>query len=309
MRKKLNFAFIFLIITIILFTACKSKNIEKKDILSVVCTTTFVHDLCETVGGKNIEAVALMSPGINPHLYNASAGDVDKIQQADILVYNGLHLEGKMEELFENLSQNGKDIICLEAAISKSALIYADENTNIADPHIWFDVKLWQVAAKYLAEELSRLDPQNKASYLSNYEKYNEELKVLDTYINKHINLLCEQQRVLITAHDAFGYFGKAYGFEVLGLQGTNTNSEASTADISNLASFIAENKINAIFIESSVSPKTIEALQEAVLAKGFEVEIGGQLYSDSLGDESTGHDSYISTFKANIDTITTALK
>ena len=180
---------------------------------------------------------------------------------------------------------------------------------TVHDPHIWFDVSLWEAAAKTVADGLSQADPDGKSGYEANLDAYLKELEETDTYIRNRAAELPEKQRVLVTAHDAFQYFGKAYGFEVRGLQGISTDAEAGTADVSDLANFIVERQIKAIFVESSVPPKTIEALQAAVKSKGFDVAIGGELYSDSLGDEDSGAGTYLLTVKANIDTIVDALK
>lgn len=277
--------------------------------LKVVATTTMLADLSTVIGGERVTVDGLMGPGIDPHLYQASAGDVSLMQEADVVVYNGLHLEGKMGEIFENLSGQGSTIICIEDGLDESKLLAWEVDSSVHDPHIWFDVSLWQDAARTVAEGLSQADPDGKTDYEANLESYLKELDVTDTYIRNRAEELPEAQRVLVTAHDAFQYFGKAYGFEVRGLQGISTDAEAGTADVSVLADFIVERQIKAIFVESSVPPKTIEALQAAVKAKGFDVAIGGELYSDSLGDAESGAGTYILTIKANIDTIVDALK
>lgn len=277
--------------------------------LSIITTTTMLYDLTSVIGGEQVAVTALMGPGIDPHLYQASAGDVTKMQEADVVIYNGLHLEGKMGDIFESLSNQGRAIVCVEDGIDQSMLLADEDNPEIHDPHIWFNVSIWKDAARHVAGRLGEIDPDHAAAYSANLVSYLTGLDELEQYIKDRVQELPENQRVLVTAHDAFRYFGNAYGFQVMGLQGISTDAEAGTADVSNLATFIATNQIKAIFVESSVPPKNIEALQAAVKAQGFEVEIGGELYSDSLGDESSGHDTYILTFKANIDTIINALK
>ncbi len=281
----------------------------QEDSWNIVATTTMLADLAEVIAGDRAEVTGLMGPGIDPHLYQASAGDVDTMQEADIVVYNGVHLEGKMGDIFASLEEQERTIICIEDGIDEEKLLADEENEDVYDPHIWFDVSIWKQAAEYVALSLSAADPESEVYYMSNLESYLEELEELEQYIHERIAELPEHQRVLVTAHDAFQYFGNAYGFEVKGLQGISTDAEAGTADVSAMAEFITEREIKAIFIESSVPSKTIEALQEAVTARGAEVAIGGELYSDSLGDEASGHDSYIETFRANIDTIIDALK
>lgn len=296
----------------LLLTGCSAPAVNEdssKDKLNIVATTTMLADLVSSIGGERVTVNGLMGPGIDPHLYQASAGDVSLMQKADVVVYNGLHLEGKMGEIFENLSNQGSAVICIEKGLDESRLLAWEDDNSIHDPHIWFDVSLWKDAAKTVAKGLTDADPTGKADYEANLDAYLKELDKTDTYIRSRADELPEKYRVLVTAHDAFQYFGKAYGFEVRGLQGISTDAEAGTADVSDLASFIVERQIKAIFVESSVPPKTIEALQAAVKAKGFDVSIGGELYSDSLGDAQSGADTYILTVKANIDTIVDALK
>jgi manganese/zinc/iron transport system substrate-binding protein len=297
-----------LILTLLL-AGCSAPGAEEDGTLNVVATTTMLADLATVIGGERVAVNGLMGPGIDPHLYQASAGDVTLMQKADIVVYNGLHLEGKMGEIFENLSGQGSTVICIEEGLDESKLLAWEDDSSVHDPHIWFDVSLWKEAAQTVANGFSEADPDGKSAYESNLDAYLTELDETDTYIRNRVAELSEEQRVLVTAHDAFQYFGKAYGFEVRGLQGISTDAEAGTADVSDLAGFIVEQQIKAIFVESSVPPKTIEALQAAVKAKGSDVAIGGELYSDSLGDADSGADTYILTVKANIDTIVDALK
>ncbi|ADY55798.1 periplasmic solute binding protein [Syntrophobotulus glycolicus DSM 8271] len=286
-----------------------SKTGPAENRLNVVATTTMLADLSGVIGGEHVAVSGLMGPGIDPHLYQAGAGDVTLMQQADVVVYNGLHLEGKMGEIFESLSGQGHAVICLEAGLDEAKLLRWDGGGSVYDPHIWFNVSLWQEAARIVAEGFSQADPGNTPAYQANLANYLRELEALDAYIRARAAELPAEQRVLVTAHDAFNYFGNAYGFEVRGLQGISTDAEAGTADVSALADFIAERKIKAIFVESSVPPKTIQALQAAVRAKGFDVAIGGELYSDSLGGENSGAQTYILTVRANIDAIVEALQ
>lgn len=277
--------------------------------LNIVATTTMLADLAKVIGGERAAVNGLMGPGIDPHLYQASAGDVSLMQKADVVVYNGLHLEGKMGEIFKNLSGQGQTVICIEDGLNESKLLAWEDDSSVHDPHIWFDVSLWKDAARTVATGLSQADPDGASIYEDNLDAYLKKLDETDTYIRDRAAELPKEQRILITAHDAFQYFGKAYGFEVRGLQGISTDAEAGTNDVSTLADFIVERQIKAIFVESSVPAKTIQALQAAVKAKGFDVTIGGELYSDSLGGEDSGAETYILTVKANIDTIVDALK
>lgn len=301
------------IISLLILNGCgliKSNEANfDEDRINLVATTTMITDLLEVIGGEQVRVEGLMGPGIDPHGYQASASDVDKMFQADIVAYNGLDLEGQMGRVFSELGNMDKEVFVMEQAINQSAVLdSADEDLN-NDPHIWFSVPLWAAAANYVTDALSDYDSINAPYYAENNEAYQTELAHLDGYIRGRIDEVPEQSRYLITAHDAFTYFGDEYGFEVIGLQGLNTQTEAGTRDVSNLAQFIVENEIKAIFIESSVPTRTIESLQEAVQQRGWEVAIGGELYSDALGDASQNAETYLKMYKENIDTIVDALK
>ena len=276
--------------------------------LQIIATTTMIYDLTSEIAGGSAVVTGLMGAGIDPHQYQASAGDVVKLQNADVVVYTGLHLEGRMGEVFKSLEKHGKTVVCIADSIEESKLICDDKGTYY-DPHIWFDIALWKNAAHAVASALGIADESNSATYQTNLEAYLMRLEELEQYVLMRVDDLEASRRVLITAHDAFGYFGRAYGFEVLGLQGTNTSSEAGTRDVVELAQLIAERKINAVFLETSLPAKNIEALTTAVHSRGFEVTFGGILYSDSLGDFNSGHETYIAAFRSNIDTIVDALK
>ena len=296
-------------VVLLILAACHGEKINKSDKITAVATTTMLYDLVKQIGGDCVDAYGLMGSGVDPHQYRASAGDIGKMQKADVVVYSGLHLEGKMGDVFaslENSQRDGKKVICAADGISEDWIIF---NDGVPDPHIWFDVSLWSMAAAEVAKGLSEADRANENAYKNNLEEYLEELAELDQYIKEKTAEIPEEQRVLITAHDAFGYFGRAYGYEVRGLQGISTATEAGTADVSSLADFIAENKIKAVFVESSLPVKNIQALMEAVKARGFETSLGGSLYSDSTGDSESGTDTFISAFKHNADVITSALK
>lgn len=274
--------------------------------LRVTATTTMLYDLVKQIGGECVNAQSLMGSGVDPHQYRASAGDIIKLQNADAVVYNGLHLEGKMGDVFSSLRGSGKNIICASDGIDDTLLIF---NDGVPDPHIWFDASLWSMAAEEVARGLSKADPDNADTYGENLKSYKKELEELDRYVRARTSEIAEGQRALITAHDAFAYFGRAYGYEVRGLQGISTAAEAAASDVSRLAGFIAENKIGAVFVESSMPVKNIEALCEAVRSLGFETRLGGSLYSDSVGDERSGTETYIAAFGFNIDLIAEGLK
>jgi manganese/zinc/iron transport system substrate-binding protein len=277
------------------------------DRIQVVATTGMVADLVRNVGGDRVQVTGLMGPGIDPHLYKASEGDVTRISNADIIFYNGLFLEAQMGRVFENIRSRTPTVAVAEK-IEPDFLLTPEEFDGEYDPHVWFDVSLWMKAAGAVRDALVDLDPEGVEIYNSNFENYIAELEELHQYVLEQAAQIPPEQRVLITAHDAFNYFGRAYGFEVRGLQGISTTAEASTADVHELAVFIADRRIPAIFIETSVPTRTIEAVQAAVHARGFQVEIGGELFSDSLGSEGTPEETYIGVVRHNIDTIVSSL-
>lgn len=277
--------------------------------INVVTTTGMINDIVLNLGGDKVSTQSLMGPGVDPHLYKASAWDVQTLLKADVILYNGLNLEGKMTEVFKNMSKRGISTIAVAEELEISKLQKPESLQGYYyDPHIWFDVELWIDAVNVVKDVLIKQDRQNSRIYITNAEIYNNKLKNLQGYIHERIRTLPKEKKVLITAHDAFGYFGAAYDFEVIGLQGISTDSEAGVADVQKLSKLIAERKIPAIFVESSVSPKYIEAVTKAVKARGFDVKIGGTLYSDALGNPETPEAEYIGMFKHNINTIVDAL-
>jgi manganese/zinc/iron transport system substrate-binding protein len=273
-----------------------------------VATTSVVADLVREVGGERVEVTALMGPGVDPHLYRASEGDVRRMMEADIIFFSGLHLEGRMAELFEEMDTAGRPTVAVTDAIDPSRLLTPPEFEGAYDPHVWMDVSMWRLATGRVAEELSELDPGHAAEYAGRAESYSGRLEELDRAVREKIESVPPDGRVLVTAHDAFNYFGRAYGFEVRGLQGISTVAEAGTADVQDLARFVAERRIPALFIETSVSARSIEAVLAAVQARGFGVRLGGNLYSDALGGPGSGAETYEGMIRHNVDTIVNAL-
>lgn len=297
-----------LILIAILICSCKS---EKQDNgkLNIVTTTSMITDLVKNIGGDYINVQGLMGSGVDPHLYKASEGDVSKLVNADIIFYNGLHLEGKLVEVFEKMGSATKTPIALADAIDKTTLIGSDYFASNYDPHVWFNIEYFKQFAKKVTTVLSDKNPENSVNYVENEKNYIAKLNTLQNNIKAAIETLPAEKRILVTAHDAFNYFGKNYGFEVVGLQGLSTATEAGVQDVQKLAAFIIEKKVKAIFVESSVPKRTIEALQAAVKSKGHEVIIGGTLFSDALGTAGTIEGTYLGMFKYNVNTIVNALK
>lgn len=272
-----------------------------------VATTGMIGDVVKQIGGEQVEVITLMGAGVDPHLYKASAGDVRRFAEADIIFYNGLHLEAQMGEVLERMTGRKRTVPVAEA-IDKSQLLTPPEFEGAYDPHVWFDVQLWMQVAEQVRDALTEIDSAHAAEYQARAEAYLDELAQLDRYVREQAARVPTAQRVLVTAHDAFNYFGRAYGFEVRGLQGISTAAEAGTADVQSLAEFIAARRLPALFVETSIPQRTIEAVQAAVRARGFETAIGGQLYSDALGDRGTRVGTYTGMVRHNIDTITGAL-
>lgn len=249
-----------------------------------------------------------MGPGVDPHLYRASEGDVTRMSEADIVFYNGLHLEGRMVEIFERMAAQGARTTAVASSIDSTKLMSPAAFEGAHDPHVWMDVAMWSETVASVVEALSELDPQHAEEYEARAEAYRQRLASLDQYVREQVQRIPEPQRVLVTAHDAFNYFGRAYGVEVRGLQGISTVAEAGTADVQELARFVADRRIPALFVETSVSPRSIEAVRAAVQARGFNVSVGGNLYSDALGGEGSGADTYEGMIRHNVDALVTAL-
>lgn len=302
---------LFLVISCLLLSiSCSRKavnNSENK--LRVITTTTILSDMVENIAGDKLEIKNLMGEGVDPHLYQASAGDLISMQESDIIIYHGIHLEGKMGDIFSSLDNYGKKVICAGDGIDPSQLLEWEDESSIYDPHVWFDISLWKEATKQVAKGLIEADPENKDFYESNLEKYLAYLKDLEEYTFARVEELPVSKRILVTAHDAFSYFARAYGFEVESLQGISTDSEAGTADIRLLADTIEEKGVKVIFLESSISPRSMQALQASLASRGWPIEIGNELYSDSLGEKNTAEGTYIGAFKYNLDSIVDSLK
>ena len=277
--------------------------------IRIVTTIGMIADLAKNIGGEMVEVTSLMGTGVDPHLYKASAGDVTLISEADLILYNGLHLEAGMSGVLERLSdQKPNQVLAVTKNIDRSKLTAPPEFAGAYDPHVWFDVTLWKDVAETIHNALVLLMPSAEAHFQSLAKKYILQLEALHIYVQEKATQIEPSKRVLVTAHDAFGYFGQAYEFEVRGLQGISTATEAGTADVRILAQFIADRKIPTIFVESSVPRQSIEAVQAAVRARGFEVQIGGELFSDAMGNPNTKEGTYIGMVQHNIDTISDGL-
>ncbi len=297
------------ILAVIAIVSCKQNQKKATKKLQVVTTTSMITDLVKIIGGDKIDVQGLMGAGVDPHLYKASEGDVGKLSDADVIFYNGLHLEGKLEDVFENMRHQNKITIAISDVIDRKELIDSELFASNYDPHIWFDISNWEKITGFVITKLSEVNKKNAKIFQENGDKYLVELAELKKEIANSINELPVEKRILVTAHDAFNYFGKAYEFNVVGLQGLSTATEAGVQDVQRMASFIIEHSVKAVFVESSVPKRTVEALQESVKSKGHEIVIGGTLFSDALGDYGTVEGTYIGMYKYNIKVIIDALK
>lgn len=274
----------------------------------IVTTTGMVTDIVEVVAGDRGEVTGLVGEGVDPHLFTAGTDDVKKLLSADIVFFSGLLLEGKITGDLEKVREKGKPVIEVTTAIDESYLRSPPEFEGHPDPHVWMDVSAWSKCVAVVTKAMSDLDPENKAEYEKNAAGYVKKLADLDTYVKERVATIPESQRYLITAHDAFGYFAKAYGIKVKAIQGISTQTEAGITDVNNLIDFIVENKVPSIFVESSVSDKNIKAVIEGCAAKGHTLEIGGELYSDAMGPPGTYEGTYIGMMDHNATTVARAL-
>jgi manganese/zinc/iron transport system substrate-binding protein len=298
---------VILLLALFIFGCGSKENKQEKIKLQIVTTTGMIADAVKNITGDKAEVTALMGPGVDPHLYKATQGDVSRLKDAQLVFYNGLHLEGKMGDILNRLDEN--KVIPVSKNINETKLRKAPQFPESHDPHIWFNVKLWMEAVREINVVLQKTDTANAALYKKNAESYLQRLDSLDQWVRSEIQSIPESGRILITAHDAFGYFGEAYGIEVKGLQGISTLSEFGLNDVTELVNLIVSRKIKAVFVESSVPRKSIDAVVEGCRNKGHEVAIGGTLYSDAMGPAGTPEGTYIGMVKANVNTIVKALK
>lgn len=291
-----------------LVVSCKPAATNSSGKLRVVTTIAMIGDVASGIGGDAVEVETLMGAGVDPHLYKPTAADVKKLQAADLVLYSGLMLEGKMTDLFVRIARNGKPVHAVTDSILEGGDYVMTDDAEHYDPHVWMDVAGWMKAADSMAEAIAAQRPDDAAGIRERAAAYAAELKKLDDYARKSLASIPEGKRVLVTAHDAFGYMARAYGLEVRGIQGISTESEAGLKDINELVAFLAKRKIPAVFVESSVPRKSVEALVEGARARGHEVGIGGELFSDAMGPSGTYEGTYIGMIDHNVTLITRAL-
>lgn len=290
----------------LLFGCSATTEGEKEGI--VVATTGQIADVIQEISGDHLQVSALMGSGVDPHLYKATQSDLSKLEKAEVIFYNGLHLEGQMLDIFEQMAKD-KTVVAVGETVDEKQLLASDDHAMLHDPHIWFDIDIWKEVTKTISEQLQEEYPEFKEDFQKNEEKYVKELNELQAYAKERVNEIPQQQRILVTAHDAFNYFGRSQGFEVRGLQGLSTESEYGVKDVQEMVDFLVANKIKAIFVESSVSDKAMQAVIEGAKEKGHDIVIGGELFSDAMGAEGTEEGTYIGMYQHNINTIVDALK
>lgn len=298
-----------ILFTTVVLSACASSFAG----IRVVTSTSQIADIVRNVGGAEVDLEALMGPGVDPHLYKATARDVVTLQRADLILYNGLHLEGRLAETFSKVNKLGRTVVAVGEAIPEERLLASANYEDAHDPHVWFDPSLWVLVVDAVEKALAEADPAHAALFAERAGVYREKVMELSRWAQVRIDSVPERKRVLVTSHDAYNYFGRAFGFQVVGVQGVSTASEAGLADIAKTADFIKERGITAIFVESSVSPSTIERISRDSGAR-----VGGELYSDALGARGELHvgsdgeqydvGTYLGMFKYNVDTIVQAL-
>jgi manganese/zinc/iron transport system substrate-binding protein len=275
--------------------------------LKVVATTTQVADLTHIIGGEHVEVTGLMGGGVDPHLYQFTESDIEAMSNADLVLYNGLHLEGGIGEVIEGISNRTRVHAVGETIERLGYTLPSASDPDVIDPHMWFDPRNWQEIVADVVEVLSEEDPQNEELYAEHGDSYVEQLQLLYDWGVEAMSIVPERQRVLITSHDAFQYFGDAFGWDVRGLQGISTEAEAGVGDIQELVDFVIEREIPAMFVESSVPPNTIEAVQSSAQDRGWDVEIGAELFSDAMGEVGTFEGTYIGMVITNITRVVTA--
>ena len=275
---------------------------------TVVTTIGMVTDIVQQVAGDKARVTGLIGAGVDPHLYKPTRNDVAALLEADVVFYSGLMLEGKMADTFVKIARSGKPVHAVTELIDESLLLSPPEFQGHHDPHVWMDVSKWMKAVEAVAKSLAQYDAANAAYYQANAERYLAELGKLDAYAKQVIGSIPEKQRILVTAHDAFKYFGEAYKLEVRGIQGISTESEAGLQDINGLVETLVKNDVRAVFVETSVAEKNVRALIDGARARGKDVKIGGSLYSDAMGAAGTYEGTYVGMIDHNVTTIARAL-
>ena len=298
---------VFGIGSVLFLSACSSSTeVEKKgsttnEPIQIVTTIAQIGEPIQIIGGDRVEVESLMGPGVDPHLYEATQGDITTLQNAEIVLYSGLHLEGNMVDIFAKL-QETKTILAFGESIDESRLLKDEEGA--IDPHIWFDLDIWKDALNNATEVLKEYSPEDANYFEKNKQDYFAEIDELKKEALEKLSSIPDAQRVLVTAHDAFGYFGRMYDIEVVGLQGLSTEDEVGLSDIQSTVELLIEKQVPSVFIESSINQNSIQAVIEGAAKDGLKVELGGELFSDAMGEAGTDEGTYLGMYRHNVATI-----
>lgn len=275
--------------------------------LRVAVTVGMIADIAENVGGKCVNVTAMMGPGVDPHLYQASASDVTLLREAELILYSGYSLEGQLGKVLERFSRTKPTVAVSPSSIDTGQLITVQDIYGI-DPHLWMDVQLWSQIVPTIANRISKHRPDCESAIRDNARHYQTRLDALHGWVKRAVATIPDEQRILVTAHDAFNYYGRAYGIEVAGIQGISTETESGVADIREMADVVTERQVPAVFIESTINPRTVQAVVDAAKQQGQPVRIGGELFSDAMGENGTADGTYIGMLYENTRQIVTAL-
>ncbi|MEM1356057.1 MAG: zinc ABC transporter substrate-binding protein [Planctomycetota bacterium] len=274
----------------------------------IVATIGMVSDLVEQVAGDRAEVEMLIGPGVDPHLHKATRSDIETLMGADVVFYSGLMLEGKMSDALVSAATSGKKVYAVTEELDDEFLLEPEDFEGHYDPHVWTDPKGWAKAVEVIRDKLIEFDPDGKEVYTANAQALIDKINELDAYAEKVLTSVPESSRALVTAHDAFNYFGERYGYDVIGIQGISTESEAGVQDIERMVDLLVERKIGAVFVETTVSDRNIQALIEGAKAKEHTLVIGGELFSDAMGEPGTYKGTYVGMIDSNVTTIARAL-
>ena len=302
-----------LVLLAFISTSCQESevpppSVAASDSYTVVTTCGMVTDIVSNVVGEHGEVHGLMGEGVDPHMYKPTRNDQAAILEADIVFYSGLLLEGRMADTFTRVSRQGKPIHAIADHLDKSLLREPPEFSGHPDPHVWMDISMWSQCVAFIEKSLSAFDPEHAESYRANAKAYRARMSEMDGYVKETIATIPENRRWLVTAHDAFGYFSRAYGIPVKSIQGITTDSTPAIKDVNDLVAFLVTNKIDAVFVESSVNQKNMRSIIEGCQEKNWTVKIGGKLYSDAMGTPGTYSGTYLGMMDHNATTIARAL-
>jgi manganese/zinc/iron transport system substrate-binding protein len=275
---------------------------------AVVATIGMIGDLVEQVAGDRADVETLMGAGVDPHLYKPGRSDIETLQASDVIFYNGLLLEGKLTDALIRAGSSGKQVVAVTQEIDEKFLLSPAEFEGLFDPHVWMDPAAWKLAVPVIRDALIERDGDGEATYTANAEAVTAKLAELDAYAEQVLTSVPEDQRVLVTAHDAFNYFGERFGYEVIGVQGLSTESEAGVQDIERIVDLLVDRNIGAVFIETTINPRNVEAIINGAADRGHTVVIGGELFSDAMGPSGTYEGTYVGMIDHNVTTIARAL-